>query len=267
LHCKEVEGLLPAYALNALGPEEESMVESHIDGCPWCSALVREHFQAAAALSQAAEQLEPPPALKDRIIRAAKRRPQRQRERVSGFSLNRFVLGAASTFAVLLLAAVLTFGIMMSQQIDDLQEENAGLVAQASLASEEDEKLMNLVKEQRSVSYILASTDRQVSLIQGPAAEPEAQGMLMLSSEVGPGVLMAKGLEPAPTGKAYYVWLVRNGERVTVGSFTVDESGWGMVTLWPEQPITVFQQVQVTEEVMGSSSPSSSSPILWASIQ
>ena len=266
MECKEVEGLLPAYALNALGPEEESMVGSHLDGCPWCSALVREHFQAAAALSQAAVQLEPPPALKDRVMRAAKKRPQRERERVSGFSLNRFVLGTASTFAVLLLAAVLTFGIMVSRQIDDLQEENAGLVAQASIASEEDEKLMDMVKEQRSVSYAVAATDRQVSLIQGPEAEPGAQGMLMLSSKVGSGVLMTKGLDPPSTGKAYYVWLVRNGERVTVGSFTVDEFGWGMVTLWPEQPITVFQQVQVTEEVMGSSSPSSS-PILWASIQ
>ena len=71
MNCREAEELLPAYALNALGAEESALVEEHLDTCPWCPTLLREHAEVAAALAQAAEPFQPPPGLKDGAMKAA----------------------------------------------------------------------------------------------------------------------------------------------------------------------------------------------------
>ena len=71
MNCREAEELLPAYALNALGAEESALVEEHLDTCPWCPTLLREHAEVAAALAQAAEPFQPSPGLKDGAMKAA----------------------------------------------------------------------------------------------------------------------------------------------------------------------------------------------------
>ena len=54
MDCRDIEELLPAFALNALSPDETASVEWHVESCPWCAALGRENLQAAAALARAA---------------------------------------------------------------------------------------------------------------------------------------------------------------------------------------------------------------------
>ena len=53
MDCREVEDLIPAYALDALSPEEALEVGSHLEGCPFCGALLRE--QGSADLADLAE--------------------------------------------------------------------------------------------------------------------------------------------------------------------------------------------------------------------
>ena len=267
MDCRQVEELLPAYALNALGGEETDMVEAHLDACPWCTNLLREHLHVSSALAQVAEASQPPQALKTRTLKAiGGRAHQRPGRRTPVFTPARFVLASSAIVGVLLLAAVIAFGIRMTQQVDDLQRENSELAAQISQVAAEDEKLVDMVMEQRSLTYFMAAADKQVSWLKGEGAVPEAEGMLMIASRSGAGILMAKGLEPSSGEKAYQVWLTRDGQPVTVGRLLVDEAGWGILTLWPDQPITLFQQVSVTEEpVEGSSSPTGS-PVLWATI-
>ena len=81
---------------------------------------------------------------------------------------------------------------------------------------------------------------------------------VMIGARGDTGILMAKGLEPSSVDRAYQVWLWRGGQRVTVGLLSVDEHGWGVLTLWPEQPISLFQQVWVTEEQAEESAGSTS---------
>ena len=284
MDCGEAEELIPAYALNALSQQEATLLEEHLDSCHWCVALLREHVQVAAALAQAADRVQPPQDLRERTMRAA-RAPLRQAQtsRRPFFAPKHLVQAAAASIVILLLAGVLAIGFRMSDQIDDLQQENfelvgrmsdqindlqqenSELVGRVSALALEEGKLHDMLTEQRYMSYFAASADKQVFL-QGGEGVPTAQGMLVIAAQGGTGLLMAKGLEPSWGEEAYHVWLSKNGQRVTVGRLAVDDTGWGILTLWPEQPITLFQQVWVTEgPVLGSDTPGGST-VLWGTI-
>ena len=288
MDCKQVEELLPGYALNALGPEEAASVEAHLETCRWCPPILREHIGVAAHLAHGAEPVQLPEHLKHRTLRAAARhRPRQVQQMRPLITTGRILIGATASIAVLLLAGAIAIDLRMSSQIDDLQQENAQLVSQVSqlagmsdqignlrddniqLASQvtqlakDDEKLVDMLLEQRSMSYIMALPDKDMMPLQGGEGDSKARGMLIVSSHGSTGVLMANGLEPSSEDNAYRVWLRRNGQRLTVGQLWVDNRGWGTLTLWPDLPITFYQQVWITAEP---SPDAGSVPVLWGSI-
>ena len=286
MDCRQAEELLPAYALSALSPEEASLLEAHLGACPWCGALLREHMQVAAALAQVAEPLEPTQGLKKKTLRAAEKAldqdgSQRGRRGWRSVTAGRLVPVAAS-LAVLILAGITAIGVRMSVQLDDLKEENSELGAQlVQLAGEEHkvgemvqaqqtmltaqeaqlardgEKREEMFLEQRSVSYVAASPDREVVPLRGGSETPQAQGMLMITAQGNTAVLMAKGLEPSSGDEAYFISLIMNNKAVTMGRLTVDERGWGVITLWPDPPLTGVQEVWVVKEL------GPGRPVLW----
>ena len=64
----EIEGLVPLLALDALSPPEELSVRTHLEGCPRCTALLREHLETAAGLALLARPAAPPAGLKARLM-------------------------------------------------------------------------------------------------------------------------------------------------------------------------------------------------------
>ena len=262
MDCREAEELLPAYALNALSPDEITLVEAHLDRCPWCKTLLREQVQVAAALAQVAEPFELPQKLRASTLKAAKEQVRHRRApRGQLHTSGRLVMGVAASVAILLLAAVTAITVRTSGQINDLKEENADMMAHVSELSGKDQKLVDMLMEQRSLNYILASDDKQVLSLQGSESVPQAQGVLMIAVRSGSAILMANGLEPSSGDQAYHVWLKKDDYRATVGRLSVDETGWGVLTMWPEQPITFFQHVWVTKD----DAPTGST-VLWGSI-
>jgi anti-sigma-K factor RskA len=64
--------LSTAYALDALDPEDRWTYERHLDTCEDCRREVAQLRETASALALATEGPEPPPELRDRILRAAR---------------------------------------------------------------------------------------------------------------------------------------------------------------------------------------------------
>ena len=266
MECGELEELLPAYALNALAPGEAAAVDRHLDTCSRCPALLAEHVEVASALAQAVESLEPPPRLRDRTVRRLPRPPAPERRQESSpIGARHIFVGALGGAGLLLVSAALAIGVYMAVQIEDLEAENVSLAAKVSLLAEEEGQLMDMFVEQRSMSYILALPDKEVLPLQGGEKDPEAQGILMIAGG-GSGLLMAKGLEPTSQEEPYYVWLRTNGDRVVVGRLSVDQRGWGVLTMWPDRPIDLFQQVWVTEGPVLETASTSRGPVLWGTI-
>jgi anti-sigma-K factor RskA len=64
--------LTAAYALDALDPGERQSYEQHLSGCSQCQEELAELSGAAGALAYAVEPGDPPPALRERILDAAR---------------------------------------------------------------------------------------------------------------------------------------------------------------------------------------------------
>ena len=262
MDCKDIEGLIPAYALDALGPEEEALVEEHIDSCARCGPLYLERTAVALALASFPERYQPPLDLKRRVLMSVGKTEKEGRPRLPMLRFRPALLAAAASISLLLLAAVAAIGVNMSSKIDNLQEENSDLTGMVS-------HLGSMLEEQRSVNYLLASPEKQVvSLEKGPE-QPRAQGLMMIAYQTGTVLVMARGLQPSSENLVYEVWLRRgDGERITVGHLTVDQTGWGTLTLWPDQPITLFQQIWITAAPAKEPERAqiSATPVLWGKI-
>jgi anti-sigma-K factor RskA len=59
---------LVAYSLEALEPREAAAVEAHVPTCARCSRELESLVPAVAVLGESVEQLEPPPALRERVL-------------------------------------------------------------------------------------------------------------------------------------------------------------------------------------------------------
>jgi hypothetical protein len=73
--CDEVEELAGALALGAALPEEVAAVREHLTTCPTGHPALARLIATAALLAEAAEPVEPPPRLRERILAAARADP------------------------------------------------------------------------------------------------------------------------------------------------------------------------------------------------
>jgi anti-sigma-K factor RskA len=192
--------MLGPYVLGALDQEEEKAVERHLEGCAACrdeECGLRETHQLFAGASIAASS--PPPELKARVRDALPGRDRRWPARVRGAlsGTARAGRGALAAAAVLLLFALAA--VAYSMDMFDRTVETASL----------------------------APTD----------LAPQAGGDLEVRGS-GPNMkasLEVWGLPETEPDEYYELWLGREGGRVSVGTFTVDDGGRGeLSTLCPE---------------------------------
>ena len=261
MDCREVEGLLSEYACHALGQEEEALVEAHISSCPGCSALARQAEAATSALADAFPRIEPPSGLKARVLRQAQReRPLATR---GGWSWRGLfaspALAASAAAMVLLLAAAVALSALSFVRAEGLRRDNSLLAAK--LASTQQ-----MLKQERSLAYMIATPGSKTVLLSGTEEYPQSHGMLMMDPKGERAYLVALGLDPAPEGRAYHAWLTKGDQRTFAGIFTVDELGWGVLVIRPSRPLTDFDYVGVTEESTGTRASSLSPWLLGAEL-
>jgi len=69
------------WALNALEPDEEQTMRTHLPGCRFCRDMVRETELVMGELATSVEPVDPPTRLRDNILAQAARTPQLGREK------------------------------------------------------------------------------------------------------------------------------------------------------------------------------------------
>ncbi|HEX8087165.1 MAG TPA: anti-sigma factor [Solirubrobacteraceae bacterium] len=211
-----------AYALGALTEEETRRFEEHLRTCELCRTDLAALRPVVDALPAAAEPLEPPPALKARIMgvveaEARERERARRPEKRSRFGfLTLRPLPAMAAACALLLAGA---GI--------------GVVALSGGG------------ETVEGDFLRA----------GGSVE-------MRISDDGHGTLKIEDMAQAPRGRVYQVWTQRFGEdpRPTNALFTVDQDGSASVDVPGD--VEDVDQVLVTDEPPGGSAKPSTAPYL-----
>ena len=180
-----IHELTAGYALDALDPGERRAYEAHLPGCERCQEALASFWETTAALAVAASGPEPSADLRDRILADVRAEPPqvvvpfepRRRRAVP-------VLAAAAA-----IAAVVAIGI--------------GLWA-SSLASELDDTRAALERQRAAAAIVVHPEARTVSLQAG-------EGKLFVDPD-GQAVLVLDGLDPAPPGKTYEMWIAPGGD-------------------------------------------------------
>ena len=214
--AEELHDLVAPYALNALGDEERARFERHLRECEQCRAQLTELEDAAAALAFA-ESREPPPALRDRILDAA-----RENGKVIQFPRRRWLFPATAVAAAAAAVAAIAVGVWATSLSRDLDRERS--------AKESYARALELVGGGAEVTALA-----------------DAEGGVLVAPD-GEAALVVCGLEPAPEGKTYEAWVIEGRTPQPAGLFS---GGGGCPPVLLERSVPPGARVAVTLERAG----------------
>lgn len=237
------DDLLDLYALGVLDPDDVERVEQHLSLCERCRMRQQQAHAVAGLLAFGVEAHAPPDGLFERIeerIRSGRHLnpenpaaagPARHHLR-SLFQLKSGgLLGLASAAIIVLL---LGWNIVLHRQLN--------------AQSAEIQILANRLAAQERVITILRQPDARLVAVSGTDTTPKVQGSILLYPDGTHGFLAVDGLPPLPAGKAYQLWLVRQGQRASGGLLRVDENGRGTLLVEAPQPLGLYENIGMTLE-------------------
>lgn len=262
-----------AYALGALDQEQAHAFEVALRVDPELRGLVRELRSVTEALAGTAPALEPPAAVKARLlleIDPHQRRPSGPKaghdrpviEPVSepvgtppgaptGRSTNPWIAWAvAASLAVLSVALLWHSSSLRSQLVSRAGRINE-LTTSAELARAESADLRlavaKLRESNRLAKFRIALLD---SLL---AAAPKAIAVSVWDNERQDGVFIVRNLKPLPSDKDYQLWIIdpKYPSPVDAGVFQVDSKGNVRQDFRAKMPIQTANQFAVTIEQKG----------------
>lgn len=266
-------GLLEAFALDALEPEEEEAVTRHIEGCAGCADVAEGHLRTACSLAQAIPQQEPPEQLRTRLLDSidppaapmssvsvsVSRRPPRSWSRVSsaiGRRWARLLTPVAAVVAVALIAVSVGLNIQISGSLDSLQSENSQLrqrldrnmatTTAMARSSESVSQMQGSLQQWQQTSYALAQPGNRTVVLSAARPGVDARGFLVVSGDDSAGILMVSDLVPPLPDSVYHVWLTRGGQRFWAGEMQVDGQGSGAMQLMPGDSLTNYDSIQLS---------------------
>jgi len=207
---EEMEELVPLLALDALSPQEELSVRTHVEGCPQCANLLREHLETAADLALLTVPAAPPAGLKARLMTQIASEPQAAP--APAVSRSDHARGRTSWLRVVpsarwrrtiagLAAACVVLGVVNFVTARRLADQN------------------RQIAEQRQ---ILALISRPPAMTMTPAAPGiRATGHVFVNE--GKAAIVLTGLDDSPDG-VYEVWAIKGGKPSPLA--VVDRAGW-----------------------------------------
>ncbi len=220
---ERIHELTAGYALDALDADERGLYEAHLAGCGRCQDELASFWSVTGSLAYAAAGSAPAPSpeLRGRLLERARA----ERPNVVPLRTRRWatpVLAAATAAAAVVAVGLGLWASSLSGDLDDTRR---------ALADE------------RAVAQVLADPNAQSVALSG------ADGRLVVS-ESGMAALVVDDLDSPPEGKAYEIWVIRDGNPEAAGLF-VDGR---LVPV--ELPVTDDATVAVTlEDEEGATAP------------
>ncbi len=246
----DAHALSGAYAVDALDDLERARFEEHLRGCAQCRDEVDSLREATAALAVDSETA-PPPALRDSVLAAIETvRPLPPLQTADAPTPATSSTGPTGPTArtrrrprlpfLLAAAAVALFAIVAAAQWQPWVD---------------DDPKPELTAAERVLTDLDATRTR--------LELPDAKVTLVVSRKEGRAVLLAEGMEPAPEGRDYQVWLQDpDGELVPAGLMPDDEEA--TVLLDGNAPKATW--VGITVEPDGGSDQPTTDPIGFAEL-
>jgi anti-sigma-K factor RskA len=239
----EFEDALGAYAIGALDADEKRVFEAHLATCESCQTELRSMRRVVAGIGLATEPVQPPDSLKARVIAHATSQPQpgipgadprSERKPATPDAPGRRRSWAASPLALAASLALATgagiYALALRSQVLLLQD----MVAQASAQSASLRDLLNEARRDaaslRTTIRVLVAPDLIRVDLKGQADAPNALARGFWSKAQGL-VFNAEGLPAIDVSRVYQLWMISGDKAVSGGTFSVDASGAGTLTV------------------------------------
>ncbi|HAX23515.1 MAG TPA: zf-HC2 domain-containing protein [Thermomicrobiales bacterium] len=255
-----VRGLIPAFALHALDPDDAERVRGHIALCDACAAELVAYERAVEALPYAAPAMSVP--LRARaalLLRIDEREPvsaasarRRERRRFGWLPASPRLAGALAAPALVLLLVIGVMGARLYEQQQRIE----------AIQAEQDRTVRTLAEAPVTVgSTFIApfAADRDLA--------PDAKAKLIVNRESDSALIVAVDLPTPAEGQRYIVWMrfADGTDFANGGELRVDPDG-GKATLMiqPFGGLARYEAVVITSEPIASTGGPSSPSLLTA---
>jgi len=206
----ELRDSVPALALNALPPEEEMELRSHIEACAECEHLLEAHSDTAAMLALAAEPMRSSAGLRDRVLRAASETKQITQASVTPISAGRRRMWQERVTLLAAAAALVVAVGLSGWMVSRMKAQN------------------QLIAEQRQAFAVASSPAVDIVSMSSTSNARGARGQIFLPGTSDSAAIIMTGLKD-PGKNIYELWLIKGGVPQPVRSFTPDAAGIAVV--------------------------------------
>ena len=226
-----------AYVLDALTASERAQFETHLATCDECRASVHAAAGVADALAQAVPQLEPPAALRARVLASVTgAKPVTATRRLSVV-----VPWLAAAASLVVAVALGGYAVAMRGRVSSLEGRLREALQRAALTERQVADLRRTSAESQSQMAVLAAPDLVRIDLAGKTAAPRSAGRAFWSRSRGL-VFTASNLPALPAGKTYQLWVLTTlPGPISAGLFRPDPSG--RATTMFETPVDLPQPI------------------------
>ena len=197
------------FVLGALTPEERVEFEAHVAGCVECAAEVRSLAAVPTMLAQAAPQIDPPPALRERVLRSVAVADPRSGQatahaasRAAGFAP--WLAAAAS---LVLTVALGGYALELRGRVGALETRLRDALARADAGDLAIADARRVAADAEARVTVLAAPDLNRIDLAGQPAAPQASGRGYWSRSRGL-MFTATSLPALPPGRTYQLWVL-----------------------------------------------------------
>lgn len=247
MNCEQADELIGAYALDALPHDEAAQVRAHVETCARHATEVSELRAVAARLPALAGEVQPPVALRTRVLDAVRATPQMpEREtprpivrgpRARGTPANerdrRIQWGALAAVVVAAIGGLLAWNVVLMQRLGDdgATEFASAITATAALES----------------------------------ADGVRAGTVVYFGDEREAVVIADGLDALDASReTYQLWSLVDGEATSLGLMTPDDAGRASMAF--AYDAGVADALAITIEPAGGSTQPTSEPLFTAEL-
>jgi anti-sigma-K factor RskA len=235
----ELRSQIGAFVLGALAPAEQAEVRAHLAVCDECAAEARALQPAVDALAWSAEPVDPPAAVRQRIlssIATPTATPAATHSKVTApRSLAPWLAAAAS------LALAVALGAYASQlrgRVQTLEQELREAILQVQAGERLTAQARLVATDAQRQLAVLAAPDLAQVALKGQAVAPQASARALWSRSRGL-LLAASNLPALPPGRTYQLWVLSGRIPPISDGWTFKTDPSGSVTTMFATPATL----------------------------
>lgn len=236
---EHIEELIEGYALDALEPEERSIVDQHTSICPPCRKQLHVTEDAVHMLGFVATPIAPPGHCKRKLLEKIEREqflhtPTRRSRTAAPFS------AWATVAALVLFMATGVWGVSLQRQIGRMSNDMAR-------ARNEIAELEGMLAEVQAIRPL-----------KGEGQSQFAVANTFMKPGSNKALLVIRNLPPLSPGQTYQVWVARDGMQEGLTTFNPPPADDTIqVAIEPREPMDHYKWIMVTiEESQGADHPS-----------